>query len=312
MKAKLLPVASESILWGAFVLAPWDPNRGIGTIERLFLLGPLVVAPLGLQLAGVDSLWLLLIAAVGAAISFLAPTGTIAGMLVAPWLAVCIWIAIGGLWQRRTHLTPSTQHLGEICRVVGMIGLAVGAVGLLQSRWGMQPLGFQEPLVLLVAVHFHFAAFVTPLMAAEVLDRTGDENGKMKWMLTICAAGGSPLLAAGYLLHARPVRLTGATLLVVALMMMAAWVLWSLRKIEPLAARALLGVSAIAAVVAMVYASVYAVADYFGEVWIAIPQMARTHGVLQAVGFSVCGLLGWIVAENKKELRLQSLTRRWH
>jgi hypothetical protein len=25
----------------------------------------------------------------------------------------------------------------------------------------------------------------------------------------------------------------------------------------------------------------------------------------------VCGLLGWIVAENRNELRLQSLTRRW-
>jgi len=63
--------------------------------------------------------------------------------------------------------------------------------------------------------------------------------------------------------------------------------------------------------VAMVYAGVYALADFFGAVWVAIPQMARTHGVLQAMGFSVCGLLGWIVAGTKNEPRLQSLTRRW-
>jgi hypothetical protein len=312
MKAKLLHVAIGGALWGGVALAPWDPNRGIGTIEKLFLLGPLVVVPLGLQLVGVDSPWLLLIAGVGVVISFLAPTGIIAGMLVIPWLTMCIWIAVGGLWRFRTRIAPLTQHLGEICRVVAMIGLVVGGVGLLQSRWGMQPLGFREPLVILVAVHFHFAAFVTPLMAGEVVARMRDEGRKRKWILAFCAVGGSPLLATGYVLHMRELRLTGATLLVTALVMMAVWLLRNLRGIEPFTARVLLGVSAISAVVAMIYAGAYALADFFGAVWVAIPQMARTHGVLQAIGFSVCGLLGWIVAENKNELRLQSLTRRWH
>jgi hypothetical protein len=312
MKAKLLQVAIGAALWSAVALFPWDPNRGIGTIEKLFLLGPLVVVPLGLQLVGMDSRWLTLIAAAGVAISFLTPTGMIAGLLVVPWLMMCIWIAVGGLWKFRTRIAPSTQHLAENCQLVATIGLVVGGIGLLQSRWGMEPMGFREPLVLLVAVHFHFAAFVTPLMAAEVVARMRDENRKMKWILALCAMGGSPLLAAGYVLHVRGLRLSGATLLVVALMMMAAWGMWNLRRIEPLTARVLLGASAMSAVVAMGYAGVYALADFFGAVWVAIPQMARTHGVLQAAGFSVCGLLGWIVAEKKNELKLQSLTRRWH
>jgi len=160
MKAKLLHVVIGGALWAAVALGPWDPNCGIGTIEKLFLLGPLVVVPLGLQLVGMDSLWLVLIAAAGVVISFLAPTGTIAGMLVAPWLMMCIWIATAGLWRLRARIAPSTQHLGQICRVVGTMGLVVGGAGLLQSRWGMEPLGFREPLVLLVAVHFHFAAFL--------------------------------------------------------------------------------------------------------------------------------------------------------
>jgi hypothetical protein len=149
-------------------------------------------------------------------------------------------------------------------------------------------------------------------MAAEVVERMRDKNQKMKWMLTLCAVAGSPLLASGYVLHLRGLRLMGAMLLVAALMMIAAWMLWNLRVIEPFAARLLLGVSALSAVVAMIYAGIYALADFLGVVWVAIPQMARTHGVLQAVGFSVCGLLGWIVAESADEPRLQSLTRRWH
>jgi hypothetical protein len=94
--------------------------------------------------------------------------------------------------------------------------------------------------------------------------------------------------------------------------MMSFWVLRNLGRVESFAARVLLGVSALSAVAAMVYASVYALADFCGAVWIAIPQMARAHGVLQAVGFSACGLLGWIVAKRENELKLRSLTRRWH
>jgi hypothetical protein len=312
MNGKLLHPAIGAVLWSLVALAPWDPNRGIGTIEKLFLLGPLVVVPLGLQLVGVDRRWLLLIAAIGVAISFPAPTGMIAGVLVMPWLMMCIWIAGSALRQFRVHGALSTQRLGEICRLVAMIGLVIGSVGLLQSRWGMEPMGFREPLVLLVAVHFHFAAFVAPLMAAEVVERMRVESQRIKWILAFCSVGGSPLLASGYVLHLRGLRLTGATLLVAALVMMAAWILRSLRAIEPFAARVLLGISATSAVAAMVYAGVYALADFLGVVWVAIPQMARTHGVLQAVGFSVCGLLGWVVAQNKNELKLQSLTRRWH
>jgi len=312
MKAKLLNVVIGGALWGAVTLIPWDPNLGIGTIEKLFLLGPLVVVPLGLQLAGVDHPWLSLMTAVGVVISFLKPTGTIAGLLVAPWLMMCVYVALNGLWRARKRVASPTQHLDEISRVVATIGLVVGGVGLLQSRWGMEPMGFREPLVLLVAVHFHFAAFVTPLMAAEVLGRMPKENRGLRLVLTGCALGGSPLLAMGYVLHVRGLRLTGATLLVAALMIMAIWVLRNLRGVEPFTARVLLGVSATSAVIAMIYAGIYALADFFGAVWIAIPQMARTHGAIQAVGFSVCGLLGWTVAETKNESKLQSLTRRWH
>src|SRR5207249_2254762 len=62
-------------------------------------------------------------------------------------------------------------------------------------------------------------------------------------------------------------------------------------------ARVLLGVAAGSVWYSMAYAAVYALADFGGEVWVAIPQMARTHGVVNALAFSVCGLLGWTLAE---------------
>jgi hypothetical protein len=309
---KVLPsAATGAAIWVAVLLAPWEPNVGLGTIEKLFLLGPLVVVPLGLQLADIDIPWLSVIAAVGVVASFLLPTGLLAALLTVLWLLMCGSVGILGLIRVRRALLFHQCDEQQICRTTAMLGLVVGGIGLLQSRWGMEPLGFHEPLVLLVAVHFHFAAFVTPLVAGQIIARMAGKGGVTKWMLIVCALGGSPMLAAGYVLHVAAMRLMGASLLVTALVTVAIWELGHLKDIKPLVAQLLLGVSAISVVAAMAYAGVYAVADFFGKVWIAIPQMARTHGVINAIGFSVCGLLGWLFVETSSRNNLSSLTRRW-
>jgi hypothetical protein len=45
----------------------------------------------------------------------------------------------------------------------------------------------------------------------------------------------------------------------------------------------------------MVLSAAYAVADFRGSDVLPIPQMARTHGILNAVGFCLPALLGWLV-----------------
>jgi hypothetical protein len=45
----------------------------------------------------------------------------------------------------------------------------------------------------------------------------------------------------------------------------------------------------------MVLSTAYAVADFRGSAVLPIPQMARTHGILNAVGFCLPGLLGWLI-----------------
>lgn len=274
-----------ALVWLAMWVVPFDPNLGMGTIEKLFLLAPLVVVPLGLNLVGALGQHALP-AALLVVVSFLVPQRKLAGVLVLPWFGLVAWWAVGAL--RRWRWEPA-----EVCRNMAVMMLPVGAVGLAQSRAGMEPLGFREPLVLLVAVHFHFAAFVTPLMASEGMGRMKDDFRRMKWGLAALVCLGSPVLACGYVLHTGWLRLTGAMMLVVGLVIVSGLIAKELPKIRPRAAQALLAVAALSVWYSMAYAAVYAVADYCGEVWVAIPQMARTHGVVNALGFSVCGLLGW-------------------
>jgi hypothetical protein len=66
------------------------------------------------------------------------------------------------------------------------------------------------------------------------------------------------------------------------------------RNAEDATARVLLQVAAGAVFAGMVLSGVYAVADYMGSDALTIPQMARSHGILNAVGFCMLGLLGWV------------------
>ena len=43
----------------------------------------------------------------------------------------------------------------------------------------------------------------------------------------------------------------------------------------------------------MIFAAVWAVGEYPLQAFVNIRQMAEFHGVLNAVGFVVCGLIGW-------------------
>lgn len=316
------PALAGGLVWLGLCLVPLDPNIGIGLIEKLFLFAPMVIVPLGLALARPQNLlerfvgYLQPAGGMLVVASFFAPRGNLAAALVCPWAILTGVAALAGLvriWQ------GAFRRVDELCIAVALMMLPVGGVGLVQSRLGLSPLGYREPVVLLVAVHFHYAAFVSPLLAGAAIRRVKCEGGRAKQLIPVVAAGaiaGSPILAAGYVLFMPWIRFVGATLLVVGLFALSLLTLMNLRTVRPRLAQVLLAISAGSVLVAMIYAAVYALADFHGEVWVAIPQMARTHGVINALGFSLSGLLGWTLASGYLERHdegraLQSLTRRW-
>jgi YndJ-like protein len=58
-------------------------------------------------------------------------------------------------------------------------------------------------------------------------------------------------------------------------------------------ARGLLIIASGSVIVAMVLAAVWAVGEYPLQPMVDLYRMERIHGVLNALGFSACGLLGW-------------------
>jgi hypothetical protein len=261
----------------------------IGIVEFLLLVAVWGIVPLGFRFLP-DSVPLRIArklqppAALLATISFFVPKGTAAGALAAPWLAVNGLAALGGLFVLRKSLREGVPSL---LLLAAMFFPPVGGVHLVASRLGHPLAGFPEPIVLLTAVHFHYTAFAAPILASlacrtSVLAKVGGAG----------LVGGTPLLAAGFLFSPQ-LKIAAVGLLALSAILLAIGQMAASRSIPSTKARILLSLSSLSVIAGMILAAVYEHGFFTGRTWISIPRMAWSHGILNGIGFSLCGLLGW-------------------
>jgi len=280
----------------------------LGPIEILFLVAAVAVVPLALRLvprtgdpagrALGAARRLQPGAALAVVLSFLTRRGGAAAALAAPWLLLTLIVALHGFGRlRRDRRTAA-----ELAIDAGCLMLPVGGGWLVLSRLGATPLGFEEPLILLTAVHFHYAAFGT-LVLTGMAGRAAGE-GRLVRATTAGAIVAPPLLAAGITLSPR-LELLAATILVISLSALAVLTLAGIAPRLPAAPRVLLTLSAVSLLAGMACAIAYAVGEFTGIGLISLGRMARIHGPLNGLGFVLAGLLGWTLAP--RNLRPETL-----
>lgn len=222
-----------------------------------------------------------------AALSLVLDRGPLAAALAAGWLAVPTVLGVRGLvaWRRAGAAWEDVPTLAAL----GF--LAVAGASLVADRSGVdEVLGYREPYLALTAVHFHFAGLVATTLAVLAWRRAG--GGLAAGALGL-VVGAPAVVALGFL--AVPwLLVVGAMLLTLGLYGVA-WVTWRdvAPAVGPPPARVLLRVSALAVVVPMLLAVSWALGEVTSLPALSVPQMAATHGVVNAVGFSACGVLGW-------------------
>lgn len=264
-----------------------------GLVEGLLALGIIVVVPLGVRLhPDLGARWTSPLLGPGmlAVIALLLDRGALAAVLALPWAIGAGWAAAWCAW-RWLQLRRSLFALAWVA-VAGY--LAFGAVWLVCDRAGLEPAGVTPPFVLLTAVHFHYAGFVSALLVALLRARVGATAPRLTAVALVAVVGAPPVVAAGFALVG-VLQIVGAIVLTAGLFLLA----WGTMRLvvsgtsDPVA-RWLLATSSLAVVVPMLLAVHWAVGWNFGTPALSIPAMARTHGVLNAVGFSLCGVLGWL------------------
>ena len=281
-------------------------------IELLLLFGPLLAVPGGLsmvvgqrppgELRGEGLVVrLLLPAALCVIVSrWLAP-GFPAAALASPWLLVTALVALLGL-QRiiRRGFSP----IEELTVDAGLLYLPVGGGWLLLSSAGIEPMGFDATIVLLTAVHFHFAGFSAALvagLAGRALKGDASVAGKVRSFAlgayrfaAAIVILGPPLVAVGIMASPVVEVISGVTLSIGMLTLAFVLVLIAL-AVERLLPKLLLCIAALSLTATMALSMTYAAGEYRGEELVSIATMAATHGVANVLGFTFCGGLGLIL-----------------
>jgi len=266
--------------------------NALGPIEILFLLAPLAVVPLAMRLTAApeDATPALSLArrlqpwaALAVVASFLVRRGPSAAVLAGVWLVLTLLVAYHG-WQRLG------RTVAEVATSAGCLMLPIGGGWLVLSRLGMGAFGFEEPLILLTAVHFHYAAYATLVLVG----RAGRVLGESRAYRLVAggAMAGPPLLAAG-ITFSPLLEIVAAGIIVLAVSGLGALTLVRIVPRIPAAARALLALSSVSAFAGMACALAYAIGEFTGIGIISLGQMARIHGPLNALGFVLAGLIGW-------------------
>src|SRR5580704_4481214 len=205
-------------VWLALAIASFAPRVHLGIIEVLFLLGPWIVVPLGADLlrgAGVSKGsavrdCLLFTAASLTTVSFFLANRTVAAWFASAWLLVCAGFAADGL---RRFVNAGRKSFTQFCFAAGEGYLLVAGAWLVASRAGLQPLAFHEPIVLLTAVHFHFAGFASAVLAGLTYERFRDSKWKVALQSVLSAVVCGPAILGLAFLLGPKVKLAGALLI---------------------------------------------------------------------------------------------------
>ena len=301
------------VVWEIACFWRTSPSMETELINRMLLFGVLVIVPLGLCVIARDQsdqesffLRLATIAqpfgAVAVLMSFFLEQGIAAAVLAAAWLVVTSLISLYGLARLSFG---QTRTAAEVSISAGLIYLSVGSGWLIMARLGIQPLGFGDTIVLLTAVHFHYAGFAAPILTGLAGRMLANRSQTIRRLFTLVVAGviaGTPLVATGITLSPA-LALAGALVFSIALALLGVLVTgWVVPAVALRSVQVLLVLSSVSTFVSMALASIYAYSIVAKKLIIDIPQMAMSHGMINATGFSFFGLLAWFILRFERDL----------
>jgi hypothetical protein len=281
-------------LWAADVV-------DLTAVKLLLAVALLVTVPLALDLIRWNTLLAqslklearraMPVTGVVAAVSLTRSPGTLAAALTIPWLLSCVLVSVSGLLEL---ISARPMRIDRFALIVASGYLTFGAGWLVVSRLGAQPLDFPDAIVELTAVHFHVAGFAAVIVACT---SGAFARGRVAGRLAVTGAFGvvaaMPIVAAG-ITYSNDVAAVGSSLVGISLVCVAvAHATLAIRSELRAAVRGLLAVSSLSVLAAMALAVQYTLGLALGIPALRIDQMARTHGILNGIGFVLFSLLAW-------------------
>jgi hypothetical protein len=232
-----------------------------------------------------------------------------AAVLVLPWAGVLLCLAAIGFGRLRSL---KRRSLPEICSCAGLIYSGVAAAWLLADRAGFRPLGFSPVIVLLTAVHFHFAGLLLPVLAGQALRQFPPSFFGVGVALAVIM--GVPAVAVGITAAQRGAG-SGFETIAAGLMALGGIgvAVFQVRLVSQSkwgrGPRACWLISALSLGFGMFLAATYGFRSVIEPwPWLDLPWMRALHGTVNAFGFGFCGVLGWFLVRKSRSTDLGVLT----
>jgi hypothetical protein len=275
----------------------------LDTVRTLLALGLLVVVPLAMRVAATPAFegpagtaftgaaLLLPLAGPAALASLTLPPG-VGGALAVPWVVFTLVLAAVGLFRLRER---GFSPLHETAIDAGFLYAVVGAGGLLFSGFGIY-LWFEPVIVLLAGVHFTFAGLVLPVLTGAAGRALGPEAGRLYRALAAVVIAGPAFIGVG-ISFSPAVEVVSVGFFTIAVALLGGFVALRVAPELPRAQGALVALSALVLPVSMAFALAFGVAAFTSlSLPLDIATMVRLHGTLNALGFALCGAVGWRLA----------------
>jgi hypothetical protein len=248
------------------------PARQPGRLAATRQSGRLAFAGQPLRAAG-PRWWFLF--AVPGVVSLWLPRGPVSITLASIYLTGAV-VLIG--LAARHFLRHKRLRPREIALYTALATPSIAALALVAERSSYELFGFKLTVLSLTVAHFHFAGFAAALIA---------------FLTEGAAAAISVPLGTGMgFFLGDAVELAGAAVLTAG-MWLVGWNLWRRSREADRATGVLLTVSTAVLVVTMLLALSWALGHVVNTPYLPLEWMVATHGVANAVGFALCGLLAW-------------------
>lgn len=225
----------------------------------------------------------------GAVVALSLPAGGPAVAGAALWFVQTLLLAGFGLQRLARHGVLCVE---ECAITAGLLYLPVGGYWLMTHAAGWT-YGFNGLIVLLTAVHFHFAGFALCLVTGLVGRLVPWTAGRWRTLYRVAAVAiiVSPALVGLGIAGSRWLEVVAACLLATSVTGLGVVMLFAvLPRVRSHAARTGLAISAASVFATMLLAAWYALGEFSAIPPVPLDRMARWHGWLNAYGFTGIGL----------------------
>lgn len=261
----------------------------ISHVKTLLLAAPLWLIPIAWKIDRQSNrlLWIGLCCGLLFAGSFLLFPGHYAALMTVPWILLSGSLAVQQL--SRSFDASKVNWLS----LAGYAYLPVGALWAFCDRLAYAPLGYSPTIVLLTAVHFHYAGFILPKVSGYLMQLT---TPPLHRILSFAIIAGVPLVALG--ISASHFGWPFYIEIICVSILTSAGVLLGFQYIryglssKDLSVKGLFSLGGIALSIGMVLAFCYGWRSIFQIELLTIPWMYAVHGTCNAIGFAAPILIG--------------------